>query len=322
MLEELKKYNEIGQKRDILYFLQHVIGNQHQTHADIKSICAHVMGNYILNVDALLSFCSIFQLTEESEKVYIKSSVIPFLSDEKKLSDFIVSTIIENLFLNGVLNEMQFTFDLLSKKYRFYNEKLDLTWSNIRNVLISFGFFNLERTLYSTKFYISSEYEVLLKPHIIKRKRSMSLEQLKRQLEENEKAGDLAEKYVLLYEQHRINDFEKSKNIKIISAIDVGAGYDIISFNTISSPDYDRFIEVKAVSAGWSFFWSRNEKEIAQLHGDKYYLYLVELSKISETYEPLIIQNPAKVMFEKNNWYIEPQSYQIRSAFPLENDSK
>lgn len=46
--------------------------------------------------------------------------------------------------------------------------------------------------------------------------------------------------------------------------------------------------------------------------GDSYYIYLVDDDCISkEGYEPIIICNPAKVIFESEDWLIESDSYRI-----------
>ena len=85
-----------------------------------------------------------------------------------------------------------------------------------------------------------------------------------------------------------------------------------MSFENNSSSSYDRFIEVKAISKRIEFFWSKNESEIAKLQGEKYYLYLVELSKISNpNYVPIIIANPAVTVMQSTDWFLEPESYHV-----------
>ena len=102
------------------------------------------------------------------------------------------------------------------------------------------------------------------------------------------------------------------KVVRIISEVDVTAGYDIVSFNSPQSQEPDRFIEVKAVSNS-GFHWSKNEYEIAKLHGEKYFLYLIDLSKTADAeYNPVIITNPALTVMDSPDWLIEPESYYIR----------
>jgi hypothetical protein len=121
----------------------------------------------------------------------------------------------------------------------------------------------------------------------------------------------MAEHFVLDFEIQRLGkDF--ASRVRIISDIDVGAGYDIISFESNESQEYDRFIEVKATSNSQGFFWSSNEYETAKLKGPRYYLYLVDLRKIRrDDYVPLIIKDPAAVIMESEDWLVEPQTYQI-----------
>ena len=141
----------------------------------------------------------------------------------------------------------------------------------------------------------------------------MSLKQLQARLEADAIAGAKAESFVLKYERRRICNPVLQRQIKQISEIDVCAGYDIISYENDKSTFYDRFIEVKAIPQKPSFFWSRNELEIAKLHGEKYFLYLVDLSKIENAeYCPQIISNPVQSIMKSPDWIVEPESYHVQ----------
>ena len=84
-------------------------------------------------------------------------------------------------------------------------------------------------------------------------------------------------------------------------------------YETSSSTEIDRFIEVKAVNHEMGFFWSENEYEVAKLKGTRYYLYLVNLEKIrKENYEPMMICNPANSIMKSENWLVETQTYHVR----------
>lgn len=145
----------------------------------------------------------------------------------------------------------------------------------------------------------------------VKKRKAMSLEQLKKRLENNELAGEKAELFALEYEHRRLGP-EGGTKVKRISDIDVSAGYDIVSVNTPDSLKTNRFIEVKAISEA-GFFWSKNEYEVAKLLATDYYLYLIDLTKIyDDNYEPEIINNPAQQITENSLWLIEPQSYHIQ----------
>ena len=68
----------------------------------------------------------------------------------------------------------------------------------------------------------------------------MTHDQLIDKLSKQEARGIEAEKFILEFEKIRLRGHDNINQIKIISNVDVGAGYDIISFNSIdskSSPD-------------------------------------------------------------------------------------
>ena len=115
--------------------------------------------------------------------------------------------------------------------------------------------------------------------------------------------GRLAEEYVIEFEKIRLPI--KGDDIKSVSDIDVTAGYDIISFESDSSKEYDRYIEVKSYNDVVGFFWSKNEVEISRQKGKKYYLYLVDRSKMRDKkYMPIIVNDPY------NNIYCNPNEWE------------
>lgn len=70
-------------------------------------------------------------------------------------------------------------------------------------------------------------------------------------------------------------------------------GYDILSFQGVTSQRLDRYIEVKTYSGQPHFFLSDGEQAAALKYGTNYCLYLVDLLQISSPgYQPLIIQDP------------------------------
>lgn len=84
--------------------------------------------------------------------------------------------------------------------------------------------------------------------------------------------------------------------VKRISAIDTSAGYDVVSHRgTGSQPDSQIFIEVKGTrKLDASFVWSRNERAVAELKRNAYWLYVytaVDVSARTAT-GPVRIDNP------------------------------
>ncbi len=160
----------------------------------------------------------------------------------------------------------------------------------------------------------NKEYFVGIKEYrnAIKKKPQISIEELQKRLAQDVEHGEQAERFALQYEQARLKSLGINKMPLAISSVDVMAGYDMVSYESIESENYDRFIEVKAISKT-GFFWSKNEYEVAKLKGERYYLYLVELNRINDPeYVPEMVQNPAINVMELGEWFAEPQSYHVK----------
>lgn len=312
MLKELRESNQIIRKEDILFFLQNVIGQREILQEDIRVICSHVSGQHQLDVDTLITYCVSLRLIECREKIVLVPELLSILDDADILNAFIIKRTISMLFEDNIFEIDMFRYDILSKRFAFKNERFPLSFANLRNTLISQGFFEVTRDDMRTAFYIGLDYENLISSFCKQKKKIIGIEQLRKQIEKNNKSGEQAEFYALQYEKKRMGQHPQMQEIKIISNIDVCAGYDIVSFNSNNSYEYDRFIEVKAVSNSNSFYWSLNELNTAKLKGKQYYIYLVDLKRAAEdTYVPAIINDPASVLFRSDEWLIEPQSFYI-----------
>lgn len=312
MLDELKNLNFRGGKDGLLFFLCDVIGTGQMKISDAAVLCSHAPRECHLALESLISYCAAFNWIVLSDKVIsVSPSIAKLLNDKVKLNDALIESTVNQLFKENLLDSKMFFYDSIKFSYSFKNEMLPLSLSVVRNTLISQGFFVPLRNVQGTRFYISSSYDALVARYCKKQRRQLSLDKLKRKLRLNELAGEKAELFVLEYEKNRLG-VPLSEKVRQISEIDVEAGYDIISFESLQSQEPDRFIEVKAIS-DTGFYWSKNEYEIARLKGDKYYLYLVELTRINQKdYSPLIIQNPAVNVLEADNWFVEVQSFLIR----------
>ena len=137
-----------------------------------------------------------------------------------------------------------------------------------------------------------------------------SEERLLQELEQQRLEGLAGELFVIKYEHNRLMGHPFIDKIKQISVIDVAAGYDIISYDDISSVRLNRFIEVKTYKGKPHFHWSANEIRTSKIRADHYFLYLVDYDKISEDgYEPIIIQDPSAYFVDNEDWNITPDSY-------------
>lgn len=156
---------------------------------------------------------------------------------------------------------------------------------------------------------------VLISTLSIKRRATtLSPEQLRRLQETQAEQGADAEEYVVEYERKRLQGHPRIELVKRISLVDVGAGYDIESFEGPRSFLPDRFIEVKSHKGSEHFFWSIGELEAAKELGDRYHLYLVDMDQHgAPEYAPFIIRNPAVRLFEKeSDWTATPVGFEMR----------
>ena len=312
MLEELKNLNIQSGRDEITYFLCNVVGTSPITRNDAMVLCSHAPGKHHLSCDDLTAYCAAFGwINILDNALMLADDLKEYIEDTHQTNDYLIKSAVNLLFDADILTTNMFYYDSIQSQYGFKNECFPLKLSSVRNVLLSQGFLCVNRSISGSHFYVSPEYESLVASHCVKKRKAMSLEQLKKRLESNELAGEKAELFVLEYERRRLGPEGEAK-VKRISDIDVSAGYDIVSVNTPDSMITNRFIEVKAISET-GFFWSKNEYEVTKLLATDYYLYLIDLTKIcNDNYEPEIINNPAQQIMENSLWLIEPQSYHIQ----------
>lgn len=217
------------------------------------------------------------------------------LDQIKKQSDYSVS--IKNYLLNFYMDE---NGDLSFTPSGSYN----IASSDLRNFLITLNFIKYDNDRY-----------ILLDENILAqfKKKEFSPEQLKNKITNQELLGLEGEKVIVDYETKRIKLFGEHLMVDHISLRDVGAGYDIQSYEG----NEKIFIEVKVVSlSNYKFHLSTNEYQTAINLKDKYYLYLlpVDYSKPEKfDTERLVKINNIKdnIFLNKNLWNIENDGYVV-----------
>lgn len=124
----------------------------------------------------------------------------------------------------------------------------------------------------------------------------MTQDQLQQLRDLQKQIGDQGEDFVLRYERQRLQRHPRCGDIRIIGRKDVGMGYDILSFQGITSQTHDLFIEVKTFTGGEPhFFLSQGEEAAAEKYGSNFAIYLVDVMRINDPYyQPIIIPNPIK----------------------------
>jgi len=140
-------------------------------------------------------------------------------------------------------------------------------------------------------------------------------------LKRKDELGKAAELEVLEYEKKRLAGHPQLvENIEHVAKKDIGAGYDILSWEKESrgGKPIERYVEVKAVSKeNLDFYWSRNEVEKAKKYTYQYHLYLLPVKgkKKFDVGNLEIIPNPIVNVF--NNaaiWSKQAETYLFSKA--------
>jgi len=142
-------------------------------------------------------------------------------------------------------------------------------------------------------------------------KKNLTLEELKRRQEIQNQYGEDAERFVVDYEKSKFKSHELVEAIEMISDLNVGAGYDVVSLISDDSNRIDKFIEVKSYQGKQPYFyWSKNEvRKANEIHGN-YFLYLVNRDEIdSKDYSPIMIANPYSEVFDSLDWKKECEKW-------------
>ena len=125
-------------------------------------------------------------------------------------------------------------------------------------------------------------------------------------LKQKQLYGRLAEKFVEDMEKSRLTSIGRedlADLVKRISDQDISAGYDVRSFDGLTSDTRpDRFIEVKGNASGQMiFYFSKNEIDTARRMNKKYWIYCVLNVKSPALRKLIMIKNPYMVIFKKKN---------------------
>jgi hypothetical protein len=310
MHEELRRCNFVGNRNGVHYLAQLVLCCEKTDIESIKSQCAF-NNNIRVDVFAAIAFYEYLGLISRVSKVIKPTEAGKRLWNEniEIFGQSLCDLCLAKLFADNLLRIELINYDEVKNEFYIKKAGFPLSSAIFRNFLIEFEVI-LEKT--EGLFYISKDYESMFKNKVSDKRQKLTLEQLQQTLEMQRVQGETAEMYVLSFELERLSEHIQKSQIRKISDIDVSAGYDIVSFNDMESRSLNRFIEVKSYTGNIHFFWSKNELETAKIKEDMYYLYLVDIDKISDVnYAPIIIKNPVKVLIESMEWIMEPQSYKI-----------
>ncbi|ETP67314.1 hypothetical protein G159_19400 [Planococcus glaciei CHR43] len=277
-----KSYLSLVHMRNVLDFLQH-------TSCSFQQIESYFNENAKITKDlkqtlSLLEYVGLIYKDIE-EKIRATISV----DNNFKIVEYILKHVVKTKVGMIVKNKQGY---FLFLNYHYYA---------LRNFLIESEV--LERN--DSSYYKIREEFRLIGDNLVKNK--IDINQFREQQKFKEELGEKAEIFVLEYEQNKFPD----KEIDHVSPTDVGAGYDIASFIDKNSSSFDKFIEVKCITAKQLFYWTKNEIETAKLLGENYYLYLVS-DNLNE--KPFEIKNPYKQVYlnKKFGYTEELLSYNVK----------
>lgn len=305
MLNELRRYNSVGDVNGITYFIKLILSETRTQKSSAQKLCA-LRNNIRLNFPAAVSLFTYLGIIDEKIGYLYPTDVGLKLIESDNIDKELCTICFKKAISEALLNTSAVHYNIDNGEYAIERYGFSVSAALFRNILLQY---HALREC-SGDLVISSEYEEIFIEHQKKNKVSMSLEKLKKKLEEQEVQGERAEQFVLVYETMRLAGHPLVNTIKQISLIDVTAGYDILSFKDDYSEKFDRFIEVKSYLGNPHFYWSQNEIEKAKLYEERYCIYLIDATRVDDPeYEPRIIENPALNILENDGWILNPTSY-------------
>lgn len=307
MLRELSSYENLGTPgffSDLLKRLK--ASNIAWSVADVRKFYKNRIVDGQSMFDGCLPLAEALKLVQSnSDGILIVDSTLPAeILEHSRIGGLLMDRLLNVLknddeFLN-IMSPRNVSFDLIYHSIQIDRAAFTFKYNSFRHLLIALDFLKPHPDSASRKYFINPRYRRLFDKRLLPeiRKRKIGIERLEEVLERRQINGAEAEEFVLRYERHRLAGHTQIELIQLISDYDVGAGYDLISFENDQSVRHDRFIEVKSHDGSESFYWSANEVEQARIRKSEYFLYLVDRSRISRSeYSPLIIQNPYEVVF-------------------------
>lgn len=326
MLDELSRYENLGTPAYFVELFTFLNGSK----ADWK---AHEISARFFNrvIDNRGVFDGCLPLAETigaisfngNGTIAIHDRVSAGLVNDKYLRGILLEMILGTALLDETFHSIfcsEYTsYDIVYRLIQIDAAAFRFKYSNFRDLLLAFTFITPHPDRAIRKFIIASKFRKLFDKLILPeiKRRKVGIDELQQRLERNRLHGEAAEKWVETYEKARLQAHPSLSRVERISDYDSEAGYDVISFNDLNSVGHDRFIEVKSFVGTPSFFWSRNEMDVARLKRESYYLYLVNRDKICADYIPIVIQNPHARVLNNDLWMKRVENYYVSLSEPM-----
>lgn len=295
--------NELSKllKLDNLYSLYSKVGDSINNDIDL-----HNSGYDLVSRENSITLLKKCNFISEEDELYIKTRI---LNDIDNFSTELLKTI-RVIYLDEITNNI---FSL-EKKYDekrgvFYipANKVNLRISGLVMLLDDLNFIQI----LANRIYILDEEEAKKAAARLDTKNTrklISVLELEQGLAIKKILGELGEQKALEYEVNLLLKQNIEKTPKIISDVDVSAGYDMVSFLSPESESFDKYIEVKSCQdMNQQFYLSSNELKVAKEKGDSYFIYIY----VREKDEIIVIRNPYQRILLSEEWAKEPQIYRI-----------
>ena len=319
MLEDLKKYENLGTPRYFWDFFHQLKKEDSWTEKNISSYFFNKVIDDRTIFDGcvpLLKLSKIISINEETREIEVNFSYRNILYSEQlckqRLLEGVLLALRKDEEFYNIFSSEYSSYDLVYKTVQIDYSAFGLRYANIRKLLIDFDFFVPHPDYPQKKLIINSGWKKFFDKTFTYeiRKRKIGIEELKQRQEQQQVNGEIGEKFVLEFESKRL---KQKDGIEWIAPYDSNAGFDILSFYDLESIENDRFVEVKAyIGNSPYFYWTKNEMKVAQMHKEKYFIYLVNRDKIDiEGYEPIIIPNPIDNVLDSEEWAKEVDKYYI-----------
>lgn len=322
MLENLSQYENLGtpsyfcelfqklRDRQVVWTTEDVRKYFHNRIVDGKSVfdgclplalalgLLSVDGDNVLSLDSSLTVGTI-------DEARIKSLIL-----ERLLRSFKE----DEIFIN-ILRSDNVSYDVIYQLVQIDRSAFTFKHAGFRQLLLALGFLQNHPDHHVSKYIVNARYRRLFDTQLLPeiRRRKIGIERLRAILERRQINGLQAEEFVLEFEKRRLHGHPQIARVERISDYDVSAGYDVVSFDEVTSGELNRFIEVKSFIGGERFHWSNNEVAVSRLRRATYYLYLVDRKLMTQDgYVPTMVRNPYENIFQNERlWYREAMSWRF-----------
>lgn len=327
MLKELSKYENLGTPGYHLQLLRTLRDSPEEKWL-VKNVSELFHNRVIDNrsiFDGCLPLLSSIGIVEvnTSDEVTLDGSFLKYLESEMQMVDRLVERLLLAVNLDPIFHDMfcseYISYDIIYRSIQIDNSAFPLKYSCFKQLLIDFRVLQEHPTKKFNKYIINGRYKKIFDKAVLPeiKKRKIGIEELRKTLEQNQIYGEEAERFVLTFENIRLNG---KREVIWVAEYSATEGYDIASYETDNSTDHNRFIEVKSYEKEPYFFWSRNEIDIARIKRDSYFIYLVDRSQMNlPGYTPIMIRDPYENVYKNNTeWEQRVEKVRLQKMMTLE----